>query len=227
MLNDALTDFTHALEFEKNDSEIYNKRGEIYLQDSIYDKAIKDFTSALILNPMFGAAYLNRGRAYSEKGMSDEAMMDYNQAIRTDFEHSSYGLAAQASPIVFFDEENTGNEEETAKFNQQGLAALKNEKYEEAVENFTQAIHLSSNDADSYIKRGVAYIKLLQPDKAIADFSKAVLFEPLKASLYYWRAQAWKAKNDAFNMSEDFKRACELGYDPACIEYRKHKSSRK
>jgi Flp pilus assembly protein TadD/phage FluMu protein Com len=227
MLNDALTDFTHALEFEKNDAEIYNKRGEIYLQNSIYDRAIKDFTSALILNPMFGAAYLNRGRAYSEKGMSDEAMMDYNQAIRSDFENSSSSFAGQASPIIFFDEENAGNEEETAKFNQQGLVDLKNGEFEKAVENFTQAIHLSSHNADSYIKRGVAYLKLVQPDKALADFDKAVLFEPLKASLYYWRAQAWKAKNDSFNMNEDLKRSCELGYEPACIEYKKHKPSRK
>ena len=227
MSDNALMDFTHALEFEKTNAEIYNKRGEIYLQNGMYDKAIKDFTSALILNPMFGAAYLNRGRAYSDKGMSDEAMMDYNQAIRTDFEHSSYNISNQAEPVFFIDEEKTGSEEESARFNQLGQADLENEKYEEALEKFTQAIHLSPNNAEGYINRATAYIKLLQPDKAMADFSKAVLLDPLNSSLYYWRAQAWQAKDDSFNMYEDLKCSCELGYEPACIEYRKFKPSRK
>lgn len=227
MLDDALADYTHALKFESKDFEIYNKRGEIYLQNTMYDEAIKDFTSALILNPMFGSGYLNRGRAYSEKGLHDEAMTDYNQAVRTDFEHASFSFSAQASPVMYIDEEKTGDEEESTKFKQQGLADLKNERYEEAVENFTQAIHHSANDAEGYLFRGVTFLKLLQPDKAMTDFNQAALFDPLNASLYFWRAKAWKEKDDPFNMIEDLKRSCELGYEPACTEYSKHKLPKK
>jgi tetratricopeptide (TPR) repeat protein len=222
--NNALMDFNHALKYEKKDGDIYNKRGEIFLQNSMYDQAIKDFTSALILNPTYGYAYLNRGRAYAEKGMPEEAMKDYVQATRTDFEHGSFSLTGQAPLGAIFDEENTDNIEEAATFNQQGLADLKNKKYEAAVESFTQAISLSASDADSYIYRGLAYIKLSHPNKAMADFNQAVLYDPLNPSLYYWRAQVWRAKDDSFNMIEDFKRSCELGYEPACNAYRKHKS---
>jgi Flp pilus assembly protein TadD len=223
MLDDALMDFTHALKFERNDPEIYHKRGEIYLQNNMYDEAIKDFTSALVLNPVFGSAHLNRGRAYSQKGLPDEAMADYNQAVRTDFEHTSFSFSAQPSPVMYIDEEKTDNEEESAKFKQLGLADLKNKKFEEALENFTQAIDLSPSDAEGYIYRAVVYLRLLQPDKAMSDFNQAALFDPLNASLYYWRANAWKAKNDSLNMKEDLKLSCELGHEPACTEYRKLK----
>lgn len=154
-------------------------------------------------------------------------MTDYNQAVRTDFEHASFSFSAQASPVMYIDEEKTGDEEESTKFKQQGLADLKNERYEEAVENFTQAIHHSANDAEGYLFRGVTFLKLLQPDKAMTDFNQAALFDPLNSSLYFWRAKAWKEKDDPFNMIEDLKRSCELGYEPACTQYSKHKLPKK
>ncbi|KPK00558.1 MAG: hypothetical protein AMJ60_00835 [Desulfobacterales bacterium SG8_35] len=224
--NDALMDFNHALKFEKKDAELYNKRGEIYLQNEMHDQAIKDFTAAVVLNPMFSDAYLNRGRAYSEKGMPEEAMNDFNQAIKADSDHA-FDFVDRAAPAIQIDEESAANKEESAKFIQMGLADLNSEKYEAAVENFTQAINLEASEAEGYINRGRAYIKLAKPDEAMADFKQAVLFDPLNASLYYWRAQAWKTKNDQFNMTEDLKLSCEMGYEPACLEYRKLKPTKK
>jgi len=224
--NDALMDFNHALKFEKKDAELFNKRGEIYLQNEMFDQAIKDFTSAVVLNPMFSDAYLNRGKAYSEKGMPEEAMNDFNQAIKADSDHG-YDFVDRAAPAITIDEESASNSEEAAKFIQQGLAEMESEKFKEAAENFTQAISLSGSEAEGYINRGRAYISLGKSDEALADFKQAVLFDPLNPSLYYWRAQAWKAKDDHFNMTEDLKLSCEMGYEPACLEYRKIKPAKK
>ena len=226
--NDALMDFNHALKFEKKDAELYNKRGEVYIQNNMHDQAIKDFTAAVVLNPLFSDAYLNRGRAYSEKGMPEEAMNDFNQAIKADSDHS-FGFVDRAAPSIHKDEdeESSDNKEKALQFLQLGLADLKSDKFTEAVENFTQAINLSSSNAEGYINRGRAYIKLGKPDEAMADFNQGVIFDPLNAPLYYWRAQAWKVKDDQFNMTEDLKLSCEMGYEPACFEYRKLKSKSK
>jgi len=67
-------------------------------------------------------------------------------------------------------------------------------------------------------------MKLGRYDEALADFNQGIRFDPLNAFLYYLRAQAWKAKGDPANMGADLKVACELGYEPACIEYRNCKS---
>jgi len=224
--NDALMDFNHALKFEKKDPELYNRRGEIYLQNNMFDQAIKDFTHAVVLNPMFSDAYLNRGRAYSEKGMPEEAMEDFNQAIKADSDHA-FSFVDRAAPGLHIDDDSGSDNEEAGKSNQQGLAELKSGKYKEAAESFTRAISLSANAAEGYINRGRAYIKLAKPDEAMADFNQAVMFDPLNSSLYFWRAQAWKAKEDTFNMAEDLKLACEMGYEPACLEYRKLKDRKK
>ena len=224
--NDALIDFNHALKFEKKDPELYNKRGEVYMQNNMYDQAIKDFTAAVVLNPMFSDAYLNRGRAYSEKGMPDEAMTDFNHAIKADSDHS-FGFIDRAAPGLSVDDDTASNTEEADQFNKKGLADLESEKFKEAQENFTHAINLSANDAEGYINRGRALIKLNKPDEAMTDFNQAVLFDPLNAALYYWRAQAWKAKEDEFNMTEDLKLSCEMGHEPACLEYRKLKPTKK
>ena len=224
--NDALIDFNHALKFENKDHELYNKRGEVYIQNNMYDQAIKDFTAAVVLNPMFSDAYLNRGRAYSEKGMPDEAMTDFNHAIEADSGHS-FGFIDRAAPGLSVDDDTASNTEEADQFNKKGLADLESDKFKEAQENFTHAINLSANDAEGYINRGRALIKLNKPDEAMADFNQAVLFDPLNAALYYWRAQAWKAKEEEFNMTEDLKLSCEMGHEPACLDYRKLKPTKK
>ena len=225
--NDALMDFNHALKLEKNDAELYNKRGEIYLQNNMHDQAIKDFTTALILDPMCSNAYLNRGQAYSEKEMHEEAMADFDQAVRTDFDNGSFSFTGQASSEFQSDEKSTGNREAVAKINGQGLTDLENEKYAAAVEKFSQAITLLSVDAESYINRGRAYMSLGQPNKAMHDFNQAALCDSLNSSLYYWRALAWKAKDELFNMTRDLKLSCELGYEPACLEYSKLRPKKK
>ncbi len=224
--NDALMDFNHALKLNKRTVEIYNKRGAIYLQHNIYDQAIKDFTAALVLSPMYSDAYLNRGQAYTEKEMPEEARNDFIQAIRTDYHPISYEFVDRNVGWIYSYEKSGDNEEEAAEFNRQGLKNLQTGKYKEAVASFTGAINSAPGDAATYINRGQAYMKLGQPDKALTDFNQGIRFDPLNSFFYYLRAHAWKEKDDPSNMSADLKISCELGYEPACLEYRKFKAQK-
>lgn len=220
--NEALNDFNHALDLEKKQAEIYNIRGEIYLVNNMHEEAIKDFTAAIILNPMYSDAYLNRAKAYNEKGMKEEAESDFNQAIKADTGKFP-DIVDLAGSESLFDEESFSAREQIAKYLQQGLEDLKNGKHYEAIESFTQVINLAPNDAAAYINRGQAYVELDQPDEAMVDLNRAALYDPLNPALYYWRAMAWKALNSPINMVADLKISCELGYEPACIEYENHK----
>jgi tetratricopeptide (TPR) repeat protein/predicted RNA-binding Zn-ribbon protein involved in translation (DUF1610 family) len=218
----ALKDFNHALALEKKQAEIYNLRGEIYLLNKMYDQAIKDFTAAIILNPMYSDAFLNRARAYSEKGMKEEAESDYNHAIKADSDKFS-NFIDPGSAEALFDDEISSTKETAARYIHQGLEDLKNENYYEAIESFSEAINLSANDAVCLINRGRAYLELNKPDEAMVDLNRAVIFDPLNPTLYYLRAMAWKTLNSSINMVADLKLSCELGYEPACIEYNRLK----
>ena len=57
----------------------------------------------------------------------------------------------------------------------------------------------------------------------MVDLNRAVRIDPLNPAAYYWRAMAWKALNSPINMVADFKVACELGDERACLEYESHK----
>jgi tetratricopeptide (TPR) repeat protein len=225
--NDALGDFNDALKYERKDAELYNRRGEIFLQNNLYDQAIKDFSSAIVLNPMFSDAFLNRGRAYSEKGMPEEAMNDFNHAIKADSDHADMPFLDRAAPAIQEDEGSLADKDAAESLNQQGVANMEKELYDKAIENFTQAIELQTTFADAYINRGRIYTTQKNLSKALADFNQAVMFDPLDAEIYYWRAQAWKEKDDKYNMLEDLKLACEMGHEAACLEYKKLKSPAK
>jgi tetratricopeptide (TPR) repeat protein len=188
----------------------------------MYDQALKDLTAAIILNPMYSDAYLNRAKAYNEKGMKEEADKDFNEALKADPDKFTSYVDA-ASTETLFDEEPTSNKEIVAEHLQQGLEDLKNERYYEAVENFTEVINLSADNAQAYINRGQAYVELGQHDEAMVDLNRAVLYDPLNPSLYYWRALAWKGLDSPINLVADLKLSCELGYGPACEEYEKQK----
>jgi len=220
--NEAIKDLNHALDLEKKQAGIYNIRGEIYLLNKMLEPAIKDFTAAIILNPTFSDAYLNRARAYSEKGMKEEADTDYQQVVKGEPDKFSGFIELDDSESLFYDEE-TSNREKAADYIQHGLENLKNEKWHEAIENFTEAINLSANEALGYILRGQVYVELRQADEAMVDLNRAVIYDPLNPALYYWRAMAWKLLDSKINIVSDLKLACELGYEPACSEYESHK----
>ena len=197
------------------------------MQNNVYDQAIKDFTSATVLNPMYSDAYLNRGRAYSEKGMPEEAMNDFNQAIKADSDHVDMPFLDRAAPAIQEDEASLADKDKADSLYQQGVANMEKELHDEAIKNFTQAIDLQTTFADAYINRGRIYTLQKDLKKALADFNQAVMFDPLNGELYYWRAQAWKEKDDNYNMTEDLKLACEMGYETACHEYKRLKSPTK
>jgi tetratricopeptide (TPR) repeat protein/predicted RNA-binding Zn-ribbon protein involved in translation (DUF1610 family) len=220
--NSAIADFNHALELETKQAEIYNIRGEIYLLNRMFDEAIKDFTAAIILNPVYSDAYLNRAKAYNEKGMKEEADADFNQAIRADTDKLADYVDLADSESLFGDD-SVPVREKIAGHMHQGLADLKNEDYQQAIENFSQVINMAADNAQAYINRAQAYIELGLNDEAMVDLNRAVIYEPLNPSLYYWRAKAWKAMNSPINMVSDLKLSCELGYQPAREEYEKCK----
>ena len=64
----ALFDFTKAIELNPKDADAYINRGFVYDKKGQYDQAISNFTKALEINPKYAEAYCNRGIAYGKKG---------------------------------------------------------------------------------------------------------------------------------------------------------------
>ena len=79
-IQQAISDYTKAIEINPNLAEPYNNRGNAYKQGN-FIQAISDFAKAIELNPNYTEAYSNRGAAYAIQGNFTQAISDYTKAI--------------------------------------------------------------------------------------------------------------------------------------------------
>ena len=78
---EAIIDYTKAIEIYPNDAKIYINRGVSYANIKNYSQAITDFTKAIEINPDLSEAYLNRGNAYAISGTISQSISDFSKAI--------------------------------------------------------------------------------------------------------------------------------------------------
>ena len=81
-LENAIADFSKAIELIPKYAEAYNRRGGAYLSKSNSEDAIADFNKAIELNSEFAEAYHNRGFAYFTKRKFVLAIRDYTKAVQ-------------------------------------------------------------------------------------------------------------------------------------------------
>ncbi len=66
----------------------------------------------------------------------------------------------------------------TDAYYNRGLVYQNLEKYDEAIEDYTKAIHLDPDFALAYNNRGVVYHNLEKYDEAIEDYTEAIRLDP-------------------------------------------------
>jgi len=145
-VNEAIDDFTKAIELDSHFPQAYAARGTAYLMISRPAKAAEDFNKALQLDPMNATTYVNRARAYMGLQMNKEAEADLDRAVQLDPQ-----LVA-------------------AYFNR-GVLRMLNQDTEKALEDFNQCIAINPNTPAPYFNRAVAYIELGDKKAAATDLA--------------------------------------------------------
>jgi tetratricopeptide (TPR) repeat protein len=80
--DEAIAEYTRAIELNPNYVEAYNERGFAYECDKrTYGQAIADFTKAIQLDPNYTSAYINRSAVYDSIGEYDKAIADFTKVI--------------------------------------------------------------------------------------------------------------------------------------------------
>ncbi len=95
--DEAISNFTKAIEINPNYADAYFQRGVAYGMKGLHDQAISDSTKAIELAPANAYAYYNRGYGYYKKGMYNEAIADYDKAIKLKPYEASYYLSEAAA----------------------------------------------------------------------------------------------------------------------------------
>ena len=81
-LDQAIEDYTRAVEINPKYREAFNNRGLARGKKGDVDGAIEDFTQTILIYPDAAPAYVNRAGARIRKGDREGGMKDYEEALR-------------------------------------------------------------------------------------------------------------------------------------------------
>lgn len=171
----AVIEYTKLIKEEKDDADLFLKRGDAkYLQDN-YHGSIGDYSSALDIE-ISSRAYVSRGKAELLCEQYDDAIKDFNAALA--IENSAYVNALLA------------------------CVNFKRGNYVEAIRNTTNAIKISPN-ALFYSRRGIAYQSIKQYYNALHDYTTAIEMDADNLEYYTFRHELYKVMQKFDLVDED------------------------
>jgi len=218
---------------ENNDQKIplaLASRGRAYNTEGEYDLAIQDLNAALALRPSFFTAIRNRGVAYENKGMHDKAIEDFDRAIRQkpdNFEvFNNRGLVydhkgMHDKAIEDFTRAIRLKPDNFEAFNNRGVAYAGKELIGNAKEDFGRALALKPDYFEALCNLGMALKLDGQYERAAESYTRAIRLDGGNAAAYINRADVRLKSGDAVSAVSDFRKACELGSEAGCREYKK------
>jgi tetratricopeptide (TPR) repeat protein len=101
-------------------------------------------------------------------------------------------------------------DELAAVYQGRGYAAAKSQQFQEAIQDFTEALKIKSNDPRIYEQRAAAEMKVYDYDKALADYSEASKLKPNEVRYYNYRAYIYETKEDAQNSMAETDKALKI-----------------
>jgi len=136
-----------------------------------YDQAIAKFTEASALKPDFYQAMARRAESYELNGSFDKSLDDYNHLLQ----------ARPKDPILFHN---------------RAIVNIKAGKYQQTLDDETNALALKHDFVNALIFRGRAHTLLGQYPQALTDLNAALALDPNNAQAHIDRGVAKKASGD-------------------------------
>jgi tetratricopeptide (TPR) repeat protein len=218
-LDQALINYTKAIELDPTLPDAYNNRGNIYDDQKQYDLAIADYNRAIELRPDYVEAYNNRGNAYTGKGDHERAIADYNKAVELnpDYENAYYNRGIAHKEKGDFDRAIADNTKaigldptDAYAYNNRGWAFYLKRNFDLAIPDFDKSIELDPKNENAYYNRGLAYAAKGDYEQAISAYSKALELDPADASLYYNRGAAYTFRHNLDRAVSDLTKTIEI-----------------
>src|SRR6266487_206923 len=109
-----------------------------------------------------------------------------------------------------------------AVYQQRGYAAANEQKFEDAIGDFSEALKINSRDPRIYEQRAAVEMKMNDYDKALADYSEAITLKPNEVRYYLYRSYIYETKGDVKNSLTDTEKALKM--DPNNQEAKSRKT---
>jgi tetratricopeptide (TPR) repeat protein len=184
---EAITWFDKAVAAKPDYAMAYYYRGQTWRQRGVFQGAVGDFTMAIQSNPGFGEAYNFRGQLYYSLEQFPQAWNDFEKAVT---------LLREPDPLVYFyrtrilmqsgkyaaamQEINRALaiQQQDVFFLTRGNIHMAENRYSEAIVDFTEAVRLNERYWIAYYNRGMAYLNNKQFSEAVRDFRMSLAGNP-------------------------------------------------
>jgi tetratricopeptide (TPR) repeat protein len=130
-LDQAIADYTKAIEIDPLNVEGYINRGAAHLSKNQMDLAISDYNKSIEISPRYAEAYNNRGLVYMSKGQLDQAISDFNKSIEI---NPRYAIA----------------------YNNRGSAYKSKGQLDRAISDFNKAVEIKPKLFGTYLNKAGA-----------------------------------------------------------------------
>ncbi|MBC7854902.1 MAG: tetratricopeptide repeat protein, partial [Pirellulaceae bacterium] len=198
--NEALADFTKAIELDQGFVDAYFSRSSVYASDADSEKrdhvkAIADLSKMLDLEPQRFSARFNRALSYESEQEYDKAIADYSRVFEKD---TDFSRSAGSSDLYL-----------AMTYHYRGRAyQWHKHDYAKAVADFTEALRLDPKIEMVHYRRGNAYHELKEYAKAEEDYAIALKSRPDYPNLLV--SIAWQLATCPDARFRDGKKAMEL-----------------
>ncbi len=208
----AIADYTASIKIDPSQFSVYYDRGNIYLKLEKYREAVADYTEAIRIDPNHASAYMARGGAYEKIGEYDKATADYTAASPLRKSDVPICEAQMSSTPLCLTTEIHLHPNSSILYIHRGDIYNDLGEHDKAVEDYKEAIRIdpeythycgnilcynvaidtiSPKTADEFSGRGFAYYSLGEYEKAIADYTEAILRDPKYAKAYKGRGDVY------------------------------------
>jgi tetratricopeptide (TPR) repeat protein len=97
-----------------------------------------------------------------------------------------------------------------AALQQRAAAYVGEQKFPEAVADFSEALKISPRDAGIYERRAAVEMKMNEVDKALADYSEAIKLNPNEVRYYLYRSYILETKGDLKGSMADTEKVLKM-----------------
>ena len=112
-------------------------------------------------------------------------------------------------------------------YERRGYALAKNQQFQDAVQDYTEAIKIKSNEPRIYEERAYAEMKIYAYDKALDDYAELIKLKPKEVRYYNFRAYIYEAKEDAQHSMAETDSALKIDPNNQEAKERKQRLERK
>jgi tetratricopeptide (TPR) repeat protein len=146
---EAIASYDKALEFKRNDSEVWSNRGVVLGELKRYEEAIMSFSKAIEFEPDNSITWSNRGIALGYLKRYEEAISSYEKALK-------------------FRPDNS------LAWSNRGIALSYLKRYEEALNSHNKAIEFNPDFPEAFYNRACCYALQEKIAETVHDLKRAI-----------------------------------------------------